>query len=347
MKNFLLLNIESSGQPGTRYLSKFSGSSSVLIKTPTRKIILTDGRYTDQARLEAPEWEVRTIDRSGYLANVIATLKELKIAKIELDSERTSHELVRRLSDFEIIAKPNFLQELRITKAEDQVAKIKASAQVAISAFTKLHIKAGMTERQVATELEYLMRREGADGIAFDTIVVSGTRTALPHGKPTDKTLANGELVTIDFGCFKDGYACDITRTIALGEVSPKLREIYDVVHEAQARGCKAIKAGITGREVDAVCRDYITERGYGEYFIHGTGHGLGMEVHELPYINHSNDTPLPVGAVITCEPGIYIEGLGGVRIEDDLVVTVEGSINLTSSLVASPPPMPAQRPSS
>lgn len=329
-RDLLIMNIEGSGQPGTRWFSGFSGTTSVLIQTKDKKLLLTDGRYLEQVKKESPGWEIIPVDRSGYLNAVKKLLKKLNVKKITLDSARTSYDVILGLSDFEIIPKPNVLQELRITKTQDQVAKIKAAAKIAMDAFAKLQITADMTERHAATELAYLMRKGGADGMAFDTIVVSGIRTALPHGKPTNKIIASGELVTIDFGCFKDGYACDITRTIALGEVSPKLREIYKVVREAQERGCNAIKAGVTGREVDAVCREYIASRGYGEYFLHGTGHGLGMEVHELPYINHSNDKPLPAGAVITCEPGIYIEGLGGARIEDDLVVTQTGSENLT-----------------
>ncbi len=338
-KAFVVLNIESSGQPGTRWLSGFSGTSSAIIVTTNHRILLTDGRYASQALQESSDWERFVIDRSGIVKALAKKLTALDIQRISIDSTRTSHDMITELAhlipDSTIIPSPNTLHEMRLVKTSIEVSLIQKANAIAIHAFKNLleTIRSGMTERQLAYELEYLMKKAGADGIAFDTICISGERTALPHGKPSDKAITKGDLITFDFGAIVGGYCSDITRTIALEEPSTQLLEIYAVVREAHERGCKAVRAGMTGRDIDAVCRDYIASKGYGEYFLHSTGHGLGMEVHELPNINYANDTPLPAGAVITCEPGIYIEGLGGVRIEDDLLVTQAGSVNLTASL--------------
>lgn len=333
---FVVYNIEYSGQPGTQWLSGFSGSSSVLIMTAQHKILLTDGRYTNQAKLEAPAWDIVTIDRGGYIESSVAIIKKLKVQKIAVDSTRTSYDAMLALSAHVAVkAMPQVLQTWRIIKTKREIACIQRAIDTAIRAFEALlpTMRVGMTERQCAARLEYLMKQEGADAIAFDTICVSGIRTALPHGTPSDRKIKKGELITVDFGAVVDGYCSDITRTITLSEPPPKLRKIYEIVREAQELGCNAIKAGVTGRAVDATVRDHIARKGYGKYFLHGTGHGLGMEVHELPYINHSNAMPLDVGAIVTCEPGIYIDGVGGVRIEDDLIVTKTGSRNLTKRL--------------
>ena len=185
---------------------------------------------------------------------------------------------------------------------------------------------------EVANELEFFMRKQGAASSSFDIIVASGYRSALPHGVATDKVIEKGELVTLDFGAYYKGYCSDITRTVAVGEISDELKTIYDIVLEAQLRGMEGIKPGMTGKEADALTRDYITEKGYGEYFGHSTGHGIGLEIHEGPALSVRSDVVLEPGMVVTVEPGIYIAGLGGVRIEDDTVVTENGNESLTHS---------------
>ena len=177
------------------------------------------------------------------------------------------------------------------------------------------------------------MAEEGAEGIAFPTIVASGKNGALPHARPSDKKIKSGELVTIDFGACFHGYVSDMTRTIAIGKISTRLKKIYEAVRKAQELGCTKAKAGVTGRQIDAVCRDYLTKQGLGKYFAHSTGHGIGMEVHELPIVSSYSDTLLIEGSVITCEPGVYIPNVGGVRIEDALVLTKGGNTNLSKSL--------------
>ncbi|MCP4337185.1 MAG: aminopeptidase P family protein [Mycoplasma sp.] len=219
-------------------------------------------------------------------------------------------------------------QFLRQTKTKKEIKNIKTAAQIGLRCFEELkeYIVPGVTEKELAAKLEYLFKVAGAEKQSFDTIVASGINGAKPHAVPSNKKIENGEFVTFDFGTYYNGYASDTTRTIQVGEVkNPKLLEIYKIVEEAQKLGIEAIKPGITGSEIDKICRDYIIEKGYGEYFGHGTGHGLGIDIHELPNTNGSNNNPLEPGNVVTVEPGIYIEGLGGVRIEDDILVTENG----------------------
>jgi Xaa-Pro aminopeptidase len=178
-----------------------------------------------------------------------------------------------------------------------------------------------VTERSLEIKLKNRMIELGADSTWERFIVASGERGAMPHGMASDKVIQQGEMITFDIGCFYKGYSSDLTRTVALGEPSEKMKEIYQVVYDAQVKCVEAAKAGITGKALDAVARDYITEKGYGEYFQHGTGHGLGLDVHESPRVSQANEKPLELGACVTIEPGIYISGLGGVRIEDDVIL--------------------------
>ncbi len=333
---FLLINSEYSGQPGTRYLSGFSGSSSVLLITKRQEFIITDGRYLAQAKEEAPDFTLVPSGRGPGYVEFGKIAKRLVLRRFALDGTRTSQFAVHKLQSFaegiELVDVPELLQEIRLVKSAAEIALIKKAATIACAAFKKLlpYVKAGATETTLAARLEFLMKEAGAERIAFETIVASGKNGAMPHGKPTSKKIAKGELITFDFGTVYRGYCSDITRTIAFGKPSAKLREIYETVRAAQELGCKAARAGMTGADLDAVCRNYIAKKGFGKYFLHSTGHGLGMEVHELPSVSSANKNPLPVGAVVTCEPGIYVPGLGGVRIEDDVVLTKNGNIKLS-----------------
>ncbi|OGN29193.1 MAG: hypothetical protein A3A33_02690 [Candidatus Yanofskybacteria bacterium RIFCSPLOWO2_01_FULL_49_25] len=333
---FVLVNHENSGQPNTRYLSGFTGSESIVLITPHRRFIITDGRYLSQARDETKSFEIIPTGKHGYMGVFADLVKRLRIRSILIDPSRTYYSFIVRLREqvpnLLIRHESDMLQRVRMIKTPAEIVLIKKSVRIALRAFEHLmpHIREGATERELADRLEFFMKEAGAERIAFDTICVSGKNGAFPHGKPTSKKIRKGELVTLDFGAVYQGYNSDITRTLAVGKISDKLSDIYDAVQKAQALGIKKTRAGITGHEIDAVCRDYIAERGYGKYFLHGTGHGLGLEVHELPIIAQESHTPLPFGAIITIEPGIYIEGLGGVRIEDDIVITKSGSIVLS-----------------
>jgi len=333
---FLVFNHELSGQPGTKYLSGFSGTESVLLIAENGRFIFTDGRYFSQAKEGCPDFELVPTGRSLFWEELEKICRKLDLKKIIFDSVRTNYGQVSRLKErmgnVSIIGVENILQKIRVVKDEAELEQIQQAVSISTKSFNELlsFIKEGVTENELSWKLETLMRENGAEKISFALIVASGQNGAKPHARATNKKVAKGELITFDFGCFYNGYASDITRTVALGNVSDKLAEIYETVKTAQELGCKAVKAGISGSEIDKICRDYISSKGYGEYFLHGTGHGAGMEVHELPYVSASNKEPLPENSVITVEPGIYIEGIGGVRIEDTVAVKKDGSINMS-----------------
>ncbi len=331
----LMTNLEDSGQPNTRYVSGFSGSHSYTLITQKQLWLITDGRYFSQVAEEASHFTLVKLGAMPVAEVIAKSLAAAHVRTLLIDSERTSYELMQRMKKrfggIKVIPHSGLLHQLRIVKDKSELKLLAKAADISCTAFNKLlpFIKPGITERQVAQRLEYLMQELGADKIAFETIVASGSNGAKPHAQVTDKKIKTGELVTIDFGASYRGYLADMTRTVAIGKVSPKLLEMYDVVQKAQQLGCASAKAGITGKALDTICRQYIEKRGYGTYFLHSTGHGLGMEVHELPYVSPANVKPLPEGSVVTCEPGVYIEGVGGVRIEDALVLTKSGNINL------------------
>lgn len=316
-----------------RYLTGFTGDSSILYADDRIAVLVTDGRYIDQARSELKYCRVQE-----YKGNIWETIAELAGAhqKVGFDGDAFSYEDAKALqaaltATVEMVSVS--LRTLRLIKDERELESLWQASKIADGAFERLlkEIKAGMTEKELAARLEYYMRSLGSEGVSFDTIVASGHRSALPHGAPTDKVVEVGDFVTFDFGAMYNGYHSDTTRTIVMGMANSWHREIYTVVQEAQYRGMKAAKPGITGKELDAEIRDYIESRGYGRYFTHGLGHGVGLEIHELPNINSKGDIPLQEGMVFSIEPGIYIQGRGGVRIEDTVVLTKEGAHSLTT----------------
>lgn len=226
------------------------------------------------------------------------------------------------------------IEKIRLFKDDEEIEEIQKAQDIADKVFSELldFIKPGKTEREVHHYMLERMRAHGASGESFDAIIASGVRGALPHGVASDKVIEKGELLTLDFGCIYNMYCSDMTRTIAVGEISDKQREIYEVVLEAQKRALAAIKPGVRTADIDAIARDYITEKGYGENFGHGLGHGVGLEVHEAPRLSPKSDEVLEEGMVITDEPGIYIEGFGGVRIEDIILVTEDSHRVLSKS---------------
>ncbi|MBQ9572679.1 MAG: aminopeptidase P family protein [Acidaminococcaceae bacterium] len=316
-----------------RYLTGFTGDSGILYADDRIAVLVTDGRYVDQARSELKYCRVQE-----YRGNIWETVAGLAGAhqKIGFDGDAYTYEEAKALKAVlpettEMISVG--LRVLRLIKDERELENLWQASKIADGAFERLlkEIKAGMTEKELAARLEYYMRSLGSEGVSFDTIVASGHRSALPHGAPTDKVVEVGDFVTFDFGAMYNGYHSDTTRTVVMGMANSWHREIYTVVQEAQYRGMKAARPGITGKELDAEIRDYIESRGYGRYFTHGLGHGVGLEIHELPNINSKSDIPLQEGMVFSIEPGVYIQGRGGVRIEDTVVLTKEGVHSLTT----------------
>ncbi|MDO4432576.1 MAG: Xaa-Pro peptidase family protein [Aerococcaceae bacterium] len=312
-----------------RYLANFTGSTGVAVISQHDAVFITDFRYTEQAANQATGYTIRQ-NKQEIFAEVNDYLNEKNLKKVAIEADEMTVATYLHIKQFftaEIVETRGFVEEIRQIKTPEEIAIIQESCDLADDAFAYIltYIKVGMTEIQVANELERYLKSKGASAMSFDTIVASGVRSAMPHGVATDKVIEDGDLITLDFGCYYKGYSSDMTRTFAIGSVNPKLEEIYHIVLEAHELVNQQAKPGMTGKEVDAIARDYIKQKGYGDYFGHGLGHGLGLNVHELPGVNGRNEQPLQENMVITNEPGIYIEGLGGVRIEDDLLVTATG----------------------
>jgi Xaa-Pro aminopeptidase len=318
------------------YMTGFTGTAGVVLLSAERALFITDFRYVEQAQKQAVGYEI--VQHTGPITEEVAKrAKELGITKLGFEQDTLTYSEYRMYGDkteAELVPVSGLVEKLRLIKTDAEIKILKESAQIADAAFTHIlsFIRPGVSELAVSNELEFFMRKQGAASSSFDIIVASGHRSALPHGVASEKLIETGEFVTLDFGAYYKGYCSDITRTIAVGEPSQDLKDIYDVVLEAQLRGLDGIRAGVTGKEADALTRDYITEKGYGQYFGHSTGHGIGLEIHEGPGLSIRSDTVLEPGMAVTVEPGIYIAGLGGVRIEDDVIVTKEGNEILTHS---------------
>ncbi|RPF55653.1 M24 family metallopeptidase [Aquisalibacillus elongatus] len=319
-----------------RYLTGFTGTAGVVLVTGEQALFITDFRYTVQAREQVKGFEL--VEHKGPIHKEVADqVKKLGIKRLGFEKEHVTYSTFETYRDelsSEFIPLSGMVEELRLIKTEDEIKVLKDAAQIADAAYEHIQsfIKPGVKEIDVSNELEFFMRKQGAVSSSFDIIVASGYRGALPHGVASEKEIQSGELVTLDFGALYNGYCSDITRTLAVGEINDQLKEIYDVVLEAQLRGMKGTKAGMTGVEADALTRDYIKEQGYGEYFGHSTGHGLGMDVHEGPALSFRSEKKLEPGMVVTIEPGIYVPDVGGCRIEDDTVITENGNETLTFS---------------
>lgn len=318
-----------------RYISGFTGSSAWLVLSANRNLLVTDFRYIEQAAKQAPQFEIIR-HGNNQLETVADYIKRFDSQNVGFEADFITYETYNALSELLPNAKfiPIKLDEIRMVKDNEEIKNIKRAAEITDSAFAHILkiIRPGMTEKDIAIEMEFFMRRQGADDLAFETIVASGIRSSLPHGRATDKPIESGDFITMDFGAKFKGYCSDMTRTIVMGKASEKQREIYHIVLNAQLAGLKAVAAGKKGKEVDAVAREIITKAGYGEYFGHGLGHSLGLAIHEDPRLSLTGEIVLENNMVVTVEPGIYLPDWGGVRIEDTVVVTSTGVDILTSS---------------
>lgn len=318
-----------------RYLTGFTGSAGVFILGSAQGYFLTDSRYTTQASAETSGCEV--IEYRSQLDGISSLIKSLPVKKAAFDAEHTTvalfNQLVAALPEVQLSPAGKELETLRAVKDLEEIGTLRHSAVLASNALISVlpQIKPGVTEREIALLLEFAMKDSGADEKAFDFIVASGTRGALPHGKASKKPIAIGELVTIDYGVVYNGYFSDETVTVAVGKADERQQEIYSVVKDAHDLAVAAVKPGISFKELDSIARDHITAAGYGSYFGHGLGHGVGLEVHEPPTVSFRSDAVVAAGMVFTIEPGIYIPGWGGVRIEDTVAATAHGCEVLTT----------------
>lgn len=319
------------------YATNFTGSSGSALITEEFAYFITDFRYQNSLDSINEGFE-KIIQKPGQ--SMFDVLKELvdkhSIKKLHIDPDMYYREVTVLQNKYalELDSFESLFDDCRNVKTERELDSMKKACEITDEAYSYLLsiAKPGMKETELAKLLERKMVDLGAKEKSFDTILVSGLSGASPHGVPSDKTLENGELVTVDFGCYYNNYASDMTRTFAVGEIDDKLQEIYDIVLKAQLAGVAAVKAGVAAKDVDMAARSIIEEAGYGEYFGHGLGHGLGIDVHEAIRVSKASTDILEVGNVITIEPGIYIPGVGGVRIEDDVVVTENGCEILNSS---------------
>jgi Xaa-Pro aminopeptidase len=319
------------------YLTGFVGDDSWAVVTAAgRKVtVISDSRFEEQIAREAPQ--VRLVLREQKMTQALAeTVKLLKVGRLAVQETYVSmaifNAIGKALGKRNIKAWDDGLFEQRAIKTEDEVDAIERAGRIQQKAFRELldFIKPGMKETEAAAFLEYRIRSLGADGVSFRSIVAADANAALPHAIPGPSKMKKGGIVLIDWGAKVDGYCSDMTRVIGFGKMKPKLRDIYQIVLDAQQAGIEAIKPGVTGKDVDAAARKIIEEAGYGKQFGHGLGHGLGLDIHEQPRLSKQAEEPLEPGHVVTVEPGIYLPGVGGVRIEDDVLVTETGHRVLT-----------------
>lgn len=317
-----------------RYLTGFTGSSGAVIMTKDEKYLISDFRYKAQGRQQAKDFEFVLQDKA--LLDFIMEFMEAKsFESVGFEGEHVNFNTFDRLdSTFDLVPLTGEIEKIRMYKTSDEVDLVKRACNIADETYEYIlkYIRPGMSELEVRNEVENYMRKLGAEGSSFDMIVASGWRGALPHGVASEKTIESGEMVTLDFGAYYQGYASDITRSFGVGSVSEEMERIHDIVLKSQLASLDEIRPGMTGREADKIARDIIQNSGYGANFGHSLGHGLGLEVHEMPGLSKSSDLKLESGMIVTVEPGIYVDDVGGVRIEDDCLITENGLEKLSHS---------------
>lgn len=321
-----------SNPQNVRYFSQFTGSLGYLIITDNISILITDFRYIEQAKKQT-DFQVEKYE--GKLTEIINRyLVSNGVKKLGIEESFITYDWYKKLSSnlsVQFINIDENIKKLRVIKDRNEIIDIRKAVQIAeksLESIIKI-IKPGISEKQIVLELEYELKKNGADGLSFDTIVASGSNSSLPHAIPTDKKIEFGDFVLIDFGCRYNGYCSDMTRTFIVGQASQKQKDIYNIVLEAQKKSLDYILADKICKDVDKIARDTINNYGYGDNFGHSLGHGVGLDVHEGPTLSQSIDTVLEEGMVVTVEPGIYIEKFGGVRIEDMVIITKDSTENL------------------
>jgi Xaa-Pro aminopeptidase len=326
--------------PNVRYLTGFTGSAGMVLVAPDELLLVTDGRYAEQSQ---EQLAAAGVDARIVIAPTEARQRETlgdavrPFARVGLEAHGVTWAQQRSFAEWfapsELVPTEHVVETLRARKEPGEVDRIRAACAIADDALAEvlptLHQRP--TERAFALDLEWAMRERGAQRTSFETIVASGPNGAKPHARPTDRPIEAGELVVIDFGCVVDGYCSDMTRTVSVGDPGADARRVWDVVAASQRAGRAAVRAGVTCAAVDHASRSVIEDAGWGETFAHGTGHGVGLEIHEAPRVAATSDGTLASGHVVTVEPGVYLPGVGGVRIEDTVVVTSAGAEALTA----------------
>jgi len=323
-----------------RYLTGFTGSAGLVVVSADELVLVTDGRYTEQAADQLASAGVPgRLEITGTEQRRIVTEAVADAGRIGLEADHVSWAAQRRyarewFADRDLVPTSGLVEQLRRTKDVGELARMEAAAAVADAALAELRptLLDGPTEAEFALELDATMRRLGATKPSFETIVASGPNAARPHARPSGRRVAPGDLVVLDFGAVVDGYCSDMTRTVAVGAVDATSARMLEVVTAAQAAGVAAVRPGVAAVDVDAACRAVIAEAGWADAFTHGTGHGVGLDIHEAPRVGTTSDATLAVGDVVTVEPGVYLPARGGVRVEDTVVVTPEGCRPLTHS---------------
>lgn len=312
------------------WMTGFTGESGSVLVTHSAVVLLTDGRFDETADIEAP-WARKVIRRKRSADETVRELRRTKVTRLGVDPDHTTlrsfTELQKLAKPTRIVATSRLISDLRLIKDTDEIARIRRAIQVAEAAFRKVvgRVRLGMQEREIAAELVYEMSRDGAQGPAFPPIVAVGPSASLPHYEAGGREVRGDACLLVDWGARCDWYVSDLTRMIWPGSIPPRLREVHKIVREAQQRAIAVIKPGVRAAQVDKAARDFITNSGYGERFNHSVGHGIGLSVHESPGLRRQSKEVLKPGMVVTVEPGIYLPGIGGVRIEDDVLVTASG----------------------
>lgn len=324
--------------PHVRYLSGYSGTNGMILLWAKSSIFFTDFRYKEQAKQQVKNMKVQVVQRDLFSGLSNEALLRGKRIKLGFEANHLSCQVYRRLKsllpDCLLVSTEGIVETLTVRKDKGEIGKIRKAVRITDRVFSEIldFIKPGVKELDIAAELEYRMKKHGSSAPYFETIVASGKRAALPHGVASSKRIKKGEFVTMDFGAVFDGYTADMTRTVVVGKASKKQKQLYNLVLKAQRRAISRARSRMKACNLDKTARDVIKRAGYGKYFGHGLGHGIGLLVHDNPAVNPTNQLRLEPGMVITIEPGVYIPNWGGVRIEDDILITQRGCQNLTKS---------------